>query len=49
MAEKFVLNPQIAKQDFSDNTGHNILKLDNVLVQVQFATSKTKLVQYILV
>ena len=27
---------------FSENHGHNILKLFNVLVQVQFAMSQTK-------
>ena len=30
------------KKLFSDNPGHNILELYNVLVQVLFATSKTE-------
>ena len=34
---------QRAKEKFSDNTGHNILELYNVLVKVGFATSKMKL------
>ena len=38
---------QRAKGKFSDNPGHNILKLYNVVVQVRFATSNTKLdIQY---
>ena len=31
------------KRKFLDNPGNNILKLDNVSAEVQFATSKTKL------
>ena len=34
---------QRAKEKFSNNTGHNILELYNVLVKVGFATSKMKL------
>ena len=31
-----------AKRNLSDNLGHNILKLYNVLVQIRLTTSKTK-------
>ena len=31
------------KKDSTYNPGHNILKLYNILVQIQFTTSKTKL------
>ena len=31
-----------AKINFSDNLGHNILKLYNVLIQIRLTTSKTK-------
>ena len=34
---------QTTKQKFSNNLGHNILELYNALVQIRFATSKTKL------
>ena len=37
------LEVQKAKRKLSVNLGHNILKLYNVLVKVQYATSKTKL------
>ena len=36
-----------AKRKFSDNPGHNILELYNILVLIKFTTSKTKLdIQY---
>ena len=38
-----LVDVQRAKEKFSDNTGHNILELYNVLVKVGFATSKMKL------
>ena len=31
------------KRKFSDNPGHNILELSNILVQIQFTTSKKEL------
>ena len=37
------LEVQRVKQKFPDNLGHNILELDNVLVEVRFAKSKMKL------
>ena len=37
------LEVQRVKEKFSNNPGHNILELFNNLVQVQIATSKTKL------
>ena len=37
------LEVQRAKRKFSDNPGHNILELYNILVQIRFITSKTKL------
>ena len=41
------LEVQRSKTEFSDNCGHNILELYNILVQVQFTTCKTKLyIQY---
>ena len=41
------LEVQRAKRKFSDNTGHNILELYNILVQIRFTTSKRKLdIQY---
>ena len=36
------LEVQRAKRKFSDNRGHNILELYNVLVQIRFTASKTK-------
>ena len=39
---KSSLEVQRAKRKFSDNLGHNILELYNVLVQIQLSTSKTK-------
>ena len=37
------LEVQRVKQKFPGNLGHNILELDNVLVEVRFAKSKMKL------
>ena len=37
-----ILEMQIAKEKFPDNSGHNISKFYNVLVKVRFITSKTK-------
>ena len=37
------LELQSAERNFSDNSGHNILELCSVLVQVWFATSKMKI------
>ena len=40
------LEVQRAKTKFSDNLGHNILEIYNILVQVRFTTCKTKLYIY---
>ena len=34
---------QRAKENFSDNLGHNIFELDSISLQTRFGTSKTKL------
>ena len=39
---KSSLEVQRAKRKFSDNHGHNILELYNVLIQTRLTTSKTK-------
>ena len=39
---KSSLEVQRAKRKFSDNHGHNILGLDNVLIQTRLTTNKTK-------
>ena len=47
--EKFEssLEVQRAKKEFSDNLGHNILELQNILAQIRFTKSKRKLdIQY---
>ena len=36
------LEVQRAERKFSDNLGHNILELYNVLVQIRLTTSKTE-------
>ena len=38
-----LLKVQRAKENFSDNLGHNIFELDNISLQTRFGTSKTKL------
>ena len=39
---KSSLEVQRVKRKFSDNHGHNILGLDNVLIQTRLTTNKTK-------